>query len=143
LQKFPAPAFTAMTRVTFRSEVAGEQAGLVVMGCDYAYVGLLKTADGLRIIQRVCADAGTNPSMKEVIGPDLTGESVYLRVSVGTGALCQFGYSEDGRAFRLIGPRFQARKGHWIGAKVGLFCIATDVETDGGFADFDWFRFGG
>jgi beta-xylosidase len=143
LQKFPAPAFTVTTHVTFRPEAAGERAGLVVMGRDYACVVLLNTGDGLRVVQRVCADAGTNPSIQEVAGANLAGESVYFRVSVGQGAVCRFSYSEDGQAFTPIGPEFQARKGRWIGAKVGLFCINPGREASGGFADFDWFRFDG
>jgi beta-xylosidase len=141
LQKFPAPAFSVTTHLTFRPEVVGERAGLVIMGRDYAYVALRNTGDGLQLVQRACANANDTPSLQEVPGADLAGESVILRVSVGEGALCQFSYSEDGRPFTPIGREFQARQGHWIGAKVGLFCISPSPEPGRGFADFGWFRF--
>ena len=44
--------------------------------------------------------------------------------------------------FYQIGPSFQATPGRWIGAKVGLYCITTDVLDASGHADFAWFRFG-
>ena len=37
LQKLPAEAFTATTRLTFTPRVEGEQVGLLVMGLDYAH----------------------------------------------------------------------------------------------------------
>jgi beta-xylosidase len=141
LQKLPAPAFTVTTHVTFLPEAVGERAGLVVMGYDYAYIALLNTEEGLQIVRCECTDAGTAPPIEEVTGANLAGESAYFRVSVGEGAVCRFSYSEDGQAFTPIGSEFQARKGHWIGAKVGLFCINPSREPGRGFADFDWFRF--
>jgi beta-xylosidase len=141
LQKLPAPAFAVTTRLTFRPEAAGERAGLVVMGYDYAYLALRNTKSGPQLVQCECANAKGTPSPQEVAGANLVGESVTLRVSVGEGALCQFSYSEDGQSFTPIGREFQARQGHWIGAKVGLFCINPDSEPSRGFADFSWFRF--
>jgi beta-xylosidase len=140
LQKLPAPAFTVTTHLTFRPEVESERAGLVVMGYDYAYVALRNTGSGSQLVQCECSDANGAPSLHEVVGASLAGESVYLRVSVGEGALCQFSYSKDGQAFTPIGRAFQARPGHWIGAKIGLFCINPNPGSSRGFADFGWFR---
>ncbi len=39
--------------------------------------------------------------------------------------------------------QFRARQGHWIGAKVGLFCISPARESRGGFVDAAWFRVDG
>ena len=141
LQKLPAPAFTVTARLTFRPEGEGERAGLVVMGYDYAYVALRSTGSGRQLVQCECANANDAPSLQEIAGASLAGESVNLRVSVREGALCRFSYSEDGRAFVPVGREFQARQGHWIGAKVGLFCVNLNSEPSRGFADFGWFRF--
>jgi beta-xylosidase len=146
LQKFPAPAFTVTTQLIFQPEVAEERAGLVVMGFDYAYVALHSTGNGLQRVQGECTNANTVPSRQEVAGTNLAGESVYLRVSVEEGALCQFSYSEDGQTFTPIGREFRAREGHWIGAKIGLFCINPNQESGRqepgrGFVDVAWFHF--
>lgn len=143
LQKFPAPAFVVTTELTFRPEALGEQAGLVVMGHDYAYVSVRNTEGGVQLNQCTVTDAGSTPSFEEVEGTFLVGESVTLRVSVSEGALCQFSYTEDGRTFVPIGRQFRARQGHWIGAKVGLFCISPARESRGGFVDAAWFRIDG
>jgi hypothetical protein len=55
-------------------------------------------------------------------------------------AVCQFSYSNDGEEFEPIGQPFVAKPGRWIGAKVGLFCIAPQESNSQGYADFDWFR---
>jgi hypothetical protein len=81
--------------------------------------------------------------MQEVTGTSLAGKAITLRVSVGMGALCQFSYSEDGQTFTPIGRDFRARQGHWIGAKIGLFCINPSQEPGRGFVDVAWFRFEG
>jgi hypothetical protein len=65
---------------------------------------------------------------------------------VEEGALCQFSYSEDGQTFTPIGREFRAREGHWIGAKIGLFCINPNQESGRqepgrGFVDVAWFHF--
>lgn len=57
LQKFPAPAFDATTRVTFTPRTDEEKAGLLVMGMDYAYISLKKKPEGLFVSQTVCKDA--------------------------------------------------------------------------------------
>jgi hypothetical protein len=40
-----------------------------------------------------------------------------------------------------MGEHFIAQAGRWIGAKVGLFCVAQDSKQKPGYADYDWFRF--
>jgi hypothetical protein len=109
------------------------------MGDAYAYVALAKTGNGYRLVQCVKSDAEQAP--REVESRDWQATSAYVRVSVRSGAVCQFGVSQDGQAFTPIGGDFQARAGRWIGAKVGLFCAHPDQAVNGGWADFDWFRF--
>lgn len=69
----------------------------------------------------------------------LTGKTIYLRVAVKTGAVCQFSYSVDGKKYELIKETFQAEVGKWIGAKAGIYCTRTTQINDSGYADFDWF----
>ncbi|MGI9069085.1 MAG: hypothetical protein ACR2HX_22115 [Pyrinomonadaceae bacterium] len=39
-----------------------------------------------------------------------------------------------------MGEAFNARKGKWIGARIGIFAVGTGKTREMGYADFDWFR---
>ena len=83
---------------------------------------------------------GGGKETKEV-NTDCQGNLVLLRVKVSDGAVCNFSYSSNGEEFTSIGEPFTAQPGRWIGAKVGLFCLAQNAEQKTGYADYDWFRF--
>lgn len=144
LQKLPAEAFTATTKLTFSPRVEGEKVGLMMMGLDYAYLSLTNQGGKLQLSQTVCQSADkltaetTNASV-EVPAAQAT-QPLYLRVAVKAGAKCQFSYSYDGQTYQPLGTEFQAREGKWIGAKMGLFCSRNSKFNDSGNADVDWFR---
>jgi beta-xylosidase len=140
LQKFPAPEFVATTRLQFAPAAGGEFAGLTVFGYDYALLGLRRTADGLRLVYLVNQGANRGAEDREIAGVDTTNSAVYLRVTVGSGAICRFAYSFDNQTFTPIGEPFKASVDRWIGAKVGVIAIAPSTATKTGYADFDWFR---
>jgi beta-xylosidase len=140
LQKFPAPEFTITTKVTFTPRTDDEKTGLIVMGLDYAYLSVKKRPDGLYVSQTVCKDAESHAPEKESPGVPLKSNTFYLRVQVMKDAVCNFSYSADGTKFSPVGEPFTARKGKWIGAKVGLFAVRTGKTRETGYADFEWFR---
>ena len=139
-QKFPAPNFTVTTKLKFSPKTDGENTGLIVNGMDYAYLNLSKSSDKYILSYVICLNA--NEGGKEVIveSIDVLFESIYLRVEVNNGGLCKFSYSDDEKRFTHIGKEFIARKGKWIGAKVGLFASAPFQSKITGYADYDWFR---
>jgi len=140
MQKFPADAFSATTKLTFHALNEGDRAGLIVMGADYATLFLTRTASGLELSYATCkkADKGTAEKSSPVeVSRDST---LYLRVTVKKGARCSFSYSEDGTHFTAAGGDFQAVPGRWIGSKLGLYCNSTKQTNDCGFVDIDWFR---
>lgn len=141
LQKFPAPEFTATTKLTFTPRTDDEKTGLLVMGLDYAYLSVRKRPEGLFVSQFVCKDADKRGEERESAGAALKGGTVYLRVKVAGDAVCNFSFSEDGKNFRPVGEPFTARQGRWIGAKVGVFASRVGRTREYGYADFDWFRF--
>jgi beta-xylosidase len=140
LQKFPAPKFSATTRLEIRPTIIGERTGIVVIGFDYYPLVLENRKDGIHLITSICKDA--DKENEEVVQSDIlySPRVVYLRVSVDTGAVCRFSYSADGKNYTYVGTVFTAREGRWIGAKVGLFAVAPAGKTSLGFADYDWFR---
>jgi len=144
LQKFPAPNFTATTKVNYHVDGdvwQNKKAGLVVMGLDYAYLSINKNAQGYFLELMQCNDAMKGNNEKSIGQKPITSAIVYLRVNITEpDAICQFSYSEDGIFFSNIGETFKAKEGRWIGAKIGLFCNSTYGSRVAGYADFDWFR---
>ena len=142
LQKLPAAAFTATTKLTFTPRAEGEEVGLMMMGLDYAYLSITNQNGQWRLAQTSCRNAD-KLSPEAVASPVAILPAkvpIYLRVQVTAGATCRFSYSLDGETFEPIGNGFQAREGKWIGAKVGLFCSRLNRTTDAGNVDVDWWR---
>lgn len=139
LQKFPAPVFTATTVVDPTGLAAPGEAGLVVFGTDYAWIGVRRTADGLRLVcveRRGAMDGGTETIAE---GP-AAGGRIWLRVEVSADARCRFSYSVDeGGNFAPLGGEFTAQPGRWVGAKVGLFAQGPPLAAQMPFADFQFF----
>jgi beta-xylosidase len=134
LQKFPAREFTAETELELPADHAHVHAGLVVMGTEYAALDVQRDAKGyhLRLLTRVghlAEFASTSAVLR-------------LRLMVGEGGVCRFGVVEGDGRFFILGPAFPARAGHWIGAKVGIYCLSQDVLNTSGHADFSYFRLG-
>lgn len=155
LQKFPAEAFTATTKVTMVSKEDHQEGGLIVMGWDYSALTVRREGDRFILSQRICKDAEQGgketvrelayfePSARQTIiySPTVSRE-IYLRVQVEKGGMCRFAYSLDGKGFTACGEAFQARQGKWIGAKVGFLCVEPYAEpaVNRGWLDVDWFR---
>lgn len=140
MQKFPAEEFTVTTKMAFKPRLEGERAGLIIFGVNYAFVSLVKKADGNYISFSLCneAEKGSMPATEEIVKS--AEATVYFRVKVSKGAVCSFSYSEDGVNFKAVGESLKAKPGRWVGAKVGLFCTGIAKSNDAGFADVDYFR---
>lgn len=159
LQKFPAENFTATAKVQFVPRKrngkidAGERAGLTIMGYNYGAIAIEGRADGLYLTETECMKA--NKGGKEVENASIKideGKELYLRVQVkrvGVKTPTQkadykteatFSYSFDGKKFTDFGKKLDVSTGHWIGSKVGLFCVRNWESNDSGWLDIDWFR---
>lgn len=153
LQKFPAERFTATARIRFCSKGEGDSAGILVMGYDYARLGLTRRGEEavVELIRCHDADRGTEEERTEVArlplercesgATPLYRTEIVLRVEVHPQGLCRFAYSTDGKHFTTVGGEpFTAREGRWVGAKTGLFCVSNGSTADRGWIDVDWFR---
>jgi beta-xylosidase len=132
LQKFPARSFTAETLLEFSPNQAGEEAGLIVAGESSATLALEKGDAGNHVVLQI---NGVQKFIKEGV-PD----RVKLQVTVKDGGLCEFKFSVNGK-WVAIPQTFAARKGVWIGAKLGLYSLKRFNMSQSGHADFDYFRF--
>lgn len=140
LQKFPAPSFSASARMTAHLELPGERSGLVVMGEEWAYLALTKTEGGLDLEMYTGTYDRALDATKLIESVPVDEPSCTMRVDITDQAICTFSYRLDGENFQMIGKPSPAKKGRWIGAKVGLFSIHPDIRESQGFTDFDWFR---
>ena len=153
LQKINAPAYTATTKLRFHPSYEGDRAGLIVMGLDYATIGL-RYADSKLLVERTTCKRAMKKGSPE--SSDASAEFAAMAEPVdvwfrcrfeqkwnddGTPRLvCRFSYSTDGKRFRELGDPFTAEAGHWIGAKIGYFADATVHKNDAGWIDIEWFR---
>ena len=141
LQKFPAPAFSVTTEITFNGDKNGDRAGLVIMGKTWAYLVIEKTeTENILSVYKgeytQCED-----QTKQIERIELKGNICYLKVEVENTGSYNFFYSFDNNKFSPITSGFKAKEGVWIGAKVGIFCLSTSIPESKGYADFNWFRF--
>ena len=142
-QKFPAPNFTASTKVKLTPEDAteGKTAGLLIMGTDYQSLVITNKKDGY-YLQLIRAEKAEKNNPEKILSEvKLSTNEVFLKVKVSEpNGICQFSFSENGKKYTSIGDPFQAKPGKWIGAKVGVYSISSQDAKRGGYADFDWFR---
>ncbi|MDM1550450.1 glycoside hydrolase family 43 protein [Empedobacter falsenii] len=142
-QKFPAPNFTATTKVKLTPEDAteGKTAGLLIMGTDYQSLVITNKKDGY-YLQLIRAEKAEKNNPEKILSEvKLSTNEVFLKVKVSEpNGICQFSFSENGKKYTSIGEPFQAKPGKWIGAKVGVYSISSQDAKRGGYADFDWFR---
>lgn len=123
------------TRISFHPSYEGDRAGIVVMGEDYALIGLEYRDGVISLSQNTCIDASKGGS--EIISSSLPIDKsdLILRITVSEGAVCDFYYSTDGRRFHKFGSRFTAKAGRWIGAKIGYYATSEIKKNDGGYAN--------
>lgn len=141
-QKFPAPVFTATTKLSLQHMAEEDLAGLTVFGHAYRYTALQKTDLGSKLV--FVEGSGNKESSSEEITETVAVpygiHEIYLRVDIELEASCMFAYSWDGASYSSIGGVFEAVPGGWVGAKLGLFCLNKGEVTSPGYVDIDWFQ---
>jgi beta-xylosidase len=140
LQKFPAEEFSVTTKMTFNARSDGEKIGLLIMGLDYSFLSVKKQNGELYISQVICKNADNNGVELESKSFKLKNSTIYLKVEVNKGGVCDFFYSENGENFKSVGSSFLASEGKWIGAKIGFLALRNGNTNDAGSVDIDWFR---
>jgi hypothetical protein len=120
------------TQVELSGSATGNEAGLTIVGRESAALAIARASDGYAIVYRI-------NGRKVVLQKAQTG-AVRLRVGVSNGGECTFAFATVDADFKAAPETFQAQAGVWIGAKVGIY--STGASAVGGYADFDYFRFG-
>ncbi|MBN2419821.1 MAG: glycoside hydrolase 43 family protein [Deltaproteobacteria bacterium] len=140
LQKFPAPSFTATTKIRFKPDMFNEKSGLLIMGREWAFLAFTKTKDGLELGMYTGTYFQGEDKTLKIESLPAKENACYMRVHVNEKKICTFSFSFDGKKFKALGKEFTAAPGVWIGAKVGLFSINPNITESKGYADFEWFR---
>lgn len=138
LQKLPAPEFIAEATLEFPAEVQNLDAGLVIFGEDYAWIGVRFDTTTRQLMVGYANCRGAREGCSENFNADraLDQDSLTLRVTMFTGGGAVFSYQDDNGRFRTLGELFQARPGRWVGAKIGLFArTRAAADTEAGYVD--------
>ena len=139
-QKIACPAFTAEVSLNAAGLQQGGQAGVGLIGGQYAYAALRRTAEGLRLIYVQSEGAEHEETILQSMAAPA--ETVRLRITLlPTGydeAAVTFEYATEDN-FHWIGEPFRPARHTWVGVRLALF--AMPAECGGrGYADFGPFR---
>jgi len=132
MQKFPAPEFTVETYLELAPGSGDTEAGLVVMGREYAAIALVRERESCKLLFH------SNGRTTLLLSSRIT--SIRFRVEVSAGGHCLFSYGFREDEFIDAPSPFRAMEGIWVGARVGIYA-STASPTSNGYADFNYFRF--
>ena len=121
--------------------VAGDTAGLALLSTPYAWIGVVKTAEGttLQMFDQSRRSQGTAARPSPDLGPTNPPSHLWLRVACNFDTdQAIFSWSADGKQFTPLGTpftmTFQLRT--FQGVRPSLFNFNTSGQP-GGYADFD------
>lgn len=127
-QQLPGRPSVWTTRVTLEGTAPGLRAGLVVLGKEYAWVGLLRTPTGVDVACRRSAPGGGEESVAQVPAPSA---AVELRARADDTGTVTFSWrpadavsAEGAPDWTDVPATWRAVEGRWIGAEMGLFANA-------------------
>lgn len=139
-QRFPAEEFEITTLFNLNSLDESNFAGLAVTGNNYADLRISRKDDITTIQYLIRYQANTGGIGQVLSTSESPSGTIYLRITVKKGGICTFSFSDNGTDFQLAGSGFKAQKLRWVGSSVGLYCITTADQPDGGSVEIDWFR---
>ncbi|GAA5195758.1 glycoside hydrolase family 43 protein [Microbacterium jejuense] len=113
----------------------GTRAGLVLLGREYAWVGVERTTAGLRAVVRASAEPG---GAERILATGIPVDgAVHVRVRTDGVDRAWPAWSVDGHRWTELAEPVTLTSGRWIGTHVGLFAAAPlGGDQDGGAATF-------
>jgi xylan 1,4-beta-xylosidase len=145
-QRPPAPESIMTIELDTSGMVAGDTAGLALLSSPYAWIGVVKTAEGTTLQMynspnrgRGRRDAAAAPANPPTISPDTPPEHLWLRVHCNFDTdEAIFSWSTDGKTFKPLGNPFTMtfQLITFQGVRPSLFNYNTSGQP-GGYADFD------
>ena len=140
-QKIVCPQFQADVKMDIKGLSFHETAGLVIMGGQYAYLGIKKEESGTSLIyvESEGTDHWRNEKYFEIPVP-LSVNAITLRLKLQEEEgkmLVRMSYCLEDGIFKDTGYVFAPSDHTWVGAKLGLFSLALDSNENHGYADFE------
>ena len=144
-QKIVTPQFTAETELDLSHLGEKEQAGLIIMGGQYAWLGVRIRNGERNLVFARSFDQGQE-KQEEIVQkfPLLeTCSSLKLRVKIEEkeNVRAYFSFSIDGEIFEEITTAFIMSSHTWVGSRTGLFSVALNLEKEHGYADFSYIHY--
>ncbi len=139
-QKFPAEEFEITARLILSGLREGDVAGLAATGNDYATIRVARSGGELILsyAERHNANNDGEHDVHEI--QKIESDTLFLRLNVSAGAVCDFSCSTDGKNFITVGSEFQAKRLQWVGSSIGLYCIGSEDGLKGGSVDINYVR---
>ena len=152
-QKLVCPSFTAESCLLLNGLGEAEQAGMVMMGGDYAYLGVRVIDGKKKLIVSESADKkdgairangqSTDKEEKVAILEELSEsqEKVWLFFVIEEASpkpVFGMKYSLDGENYHEVPIQFQPSDHTWVGAKIGLFANVLSETEKNGYGDFEY-----
>jgi len=124
-QQLPGQPSQVTTSLRLDSDVTGAQAGLLVLGLDYAWIGLVRSPAGADVVCRRLAPSAEHTAPSASLGTVGASCWISLRAVTDETGLVTFSWSgDDGVTWQVAPSPFQAVSGLWIGAEIGVFACA-------------------
>ncbi|WBB60090.1 family 43 glycosylhydrolase [Streptomyces sp. WMMC500] len=138
-QRLPGAPCAVTVELALESEAEGARAGLAVLGDAFAWIGLERGPDGVRLVHRFAEEVAERERDAARPRPAPSGRAL-LHIAALPGARCRFA-ADTGEGPRESGPVFAATPWRWVGALLGLFAAAPRPGPDAaGTAHFGRFR---
>jgi beta-xylosidase len=133
-QMLQGPASTITAAIDFTGLGEGQRAGLAMFGSRPSWLGLVRENGHNRLT--------FSSEGNEIYGPDIVGDQIQFRVSVGEDQLARYAYSIDsGQTFTAFGEPAAMRFAWWKGARPAIFTYlksppaTTEIRS---WIDVDW-----
>lgn len=141
-QKIACLSFCATVTVDASHLKAGDQAGLGLVGGQYAYAAIRQGETDCSLVYVVSEGREHRETVLDEITNLPAGPVTFRMTLLPTGrdtAVAAFECGIGGE-FRAIGKPFEPERHTWVGARVALFAMPEKGRGDGGFADFGPFK---
>ncbi|MGN0971566.1 MAG: hypothetical protein ACI4OY_06390, partial [Aristaeellaceae bacterium] len=141
-QKLCCPAFTATVTMDASGLKAGDEAGLALVGGQYAFAAVRRTDAGMQLAYAVSEGSDHHETVLAEL--PLHQEKITLRMTLTPTGFAEartvFAWSLDGEHFEPIGEPFAPARHTWVGVRLTLFAMPMgDGADQGGYADFGAF----
>lgn len=146
-QKVACLNFTARTAFDARGLKDGEEAGLALIGGQYAFLAARREAGALKMVYVESeADAAAPCGKREVVKasvdcPEQAEVRIVLRNTGYAEAEADFAWRVPGGEWQTLGTGFSPSRHTWVGARLGLFCMpmaaVNAVPGEAVFAPFE------